>query len=337
VHSLQALHTFAIASNCQSLLVIDSEEQLYEIDYTQPFCLLGEGSNTVFMSDFNGLVIKIANRGVYIEEQRDAWCVRCAAGENWHQFVLHLLDKGINGFENLALIPGTVGAAPVQNIGAYGVELSQYVDQVEGYHLETKTRQTLTAKECQFGYRDSIFKQALHRKFIITYVSFTLPKVWQPKLDYGPLQELCNTSPSAKQVCDKVIKIRQSKLPDPTVLPNSGSFFKNPIIAVQQAKTLQQRYKDIPIYPVSDLQCKLAAGWLIENVGLKGKVLGNVGVYSKQALVLVNHAQGDGQALEELIRCIQRTVWTKFNIALEHEVRLMGHSNEITIREVDHA
>ncbi|BBN83145.1 UDP-N-acetylenolpyruvoylglucosamine reductase [Pseudoalteromonas sp. A25] len=305
-----------------------------EIDFSKPFCLLGEGSNSVFIEDFAGVVIKLGLKGIAIHEHDEYWSIEVGAGENWHQLVLQLLEKGIAGLENLALIPGTVGAAPVQNIGAYGVELAKFVEYVEGFDIKTKQRVRLNTEQCQFGYRDSIFKHALKGCFVITQVGLKITKQWQPELSYGPLQHLKHTHPSAWQVCQAVIAIRQSKLPDPSVLANAGSFFKNPVVSNEHASKLKQQFADIPTYYVNDAQQKLAAGWLIEQAGLKGHQIGGIAVYHQQALVLVNQGNGSADELVTMIKYIQQQVWERFAVRLEHEVRLLGHDNEVHIQGV---
>jgi UDP-N-acetylmuramate dehydrogenase len=295
---------------------------------------MGEGSNTVFIEDFTGTVLKIANKGISITEHQDVWHVRAAAGENWHQLVIHLLEQGVFGFENLALIPGTVGAAPVQNIGAYGVEVGQFIKSVRGYDIGKAQFVEFAQAECDFAYRESVFKQALKDKFIITEVLFELPKQWQPVLNYGPLQSLDINTVTAKQAFDKVVEIRQSKLPDPKVLANAGSFFKNPIVGNGQVDTLLKQYPDMPNYPVDAKHTKLAAGWLIEQAGLKGFELGGIAVYHKQALVLVNKGAGTASELKAMIQHIQQSVWQKFNVQLEHEVRVIAANGNVQLQGV---
>ncbi|RZF81946.1 UDP-N-acetylmuramate dehydrogenase [Pseudoalteromonas sp. CO325X] len=327
--ALQSLHTFALAAQCQQLLIVEEPEQLHDIDFKQPFCVLGEGSNTIFTAPYQGSVVLIANKGLVIEEHNDAWLLHCEAGENWHQLVQQSLALAMPGLENLALIPGTVGAAPVQNIGAYGVELAQFVDYVQGYDITEGCFHTLRAEGCEFGYRDSIFKHALKERFIITRVGLRLPKAWQANTSYGPLQELYQ--PTAQQIFEQVVAVRQSKLPDPYQLANSGSFFKNPILPRQQVASLRQRYPHMPCYDVDNEYQKVAAGWLIEQAGLKGYCIGDIAVHDKQALVLVNRGTGTAEQLMAMIQHIQRTILAHFGIALEHEVRLLGAQGEIHV------
>ncbi|WP_419149443.1 UDP-N-acetylmuramate dehydrogenase [Pseudoalteromonas 'SMAR'] len=328
--SLQAYHTFSLPAQCASLITINDAAQLKQLDYSQPFFILGEGSNTIFLQDYQGQVIRMALQGVTISERHSDFQVTVAAGENWHQLVLHLLQQGIAGLENLALIPGSVGAAPVQNIGAYGVEVAQFIDHVNGFDVLSQQFQRLSASECQFGYRDSVFKQQLKDRFIITEVVFNLPKAWQPQLSYGPLQSL-SPDATAAEICQAVIAIRRSKLPDPAELANAGSFFKNPIVSAEQARRLQADYPNLPSYPTVDGQVKLAAGWLIEQAGLKGTCCGDIRVYEKQALVLVHQGNSSGAELEQLVRLIQGKIWQQFAVRLEHEVRLIAAQGECHI------
>jgi UDP-N-acetylmuramate dehydrogenase len=336
VQKLQSLHTFALPHTCQGIINIDDPQQLRFVDFSQPFCVLGAGSNTVFIDDFVGTVIRINNKGVDIREREIYWDVAVAAGENWHALVINLLEKAISGLENLALIPGTVGAAPVQNIGAYGVELAQFIEYVDGYNIETHSFERLNQEQCQFGYRDSIFKHALKNKFVITQVGLRLNKYWKPTLNYGSLQTLDENTVTASQVSDAVVAIRQSKLPDPKILPNAGSFFKNPIISEAHYQMLAAKYVNMPVYLAGNGQRKLAAGWLIEQAGLKGFSQSGVRVYERQALVLVNDGHGTGRDLCEVIRHVQDRVARQFDIQLEHEVRLIGRDGEVSLQEKSH-
>lgn len=332
--SVQSLHTFALPAHCAALITITHPDNLSELDFSKPCYVMGEGSNTVFIEDFAGTVLKIANKGITVTEQQDVWHVQAAAGENWHQLVIHLLELGVFGFENLALIPGTVGAAPVQNIGAYGVEVGQFIKSVKGYDIGKSQFVELAQAECDFAYRESVFKQALKDTFIITEVLFELPKQWQPVLSYGPLQSLDKNTVTAHQVFEKVIEIRQSKLPDPKVLANAGSFFKNPIVGSGQVQPLLKKYPDMPNYPVDAQHTKLAAGWLIEQAGLKGFELGGIAVFHKQALVLVNQGTGTASELKAMIQHIQQSVWQKFNVQLEHEVRVIAANGNVQLQGV---
>lgn len=331
--SLTPLHTFALPADAQQVHTIRDAKQLLDINWQTPFYILGQGSNTLFVEDFNGQIIVMALTGISISEQNDMFELSVAGGENWHQLVCWCLQQGVYGFENLALIPGTVGAAPVQNIGAYGVEVAQFISKVHGFNIETQQFVSLDNEACQFAYRDSIFKQQLFEKFIITQVDFVLPKRWRANTSYGPLQQL--NAPTAQQVFDAVIAVRASKLPDPNELPNAGSFFKNPIVARTLAESLQLTYPSMPFYDVDEANVKLAAGWLIEQAGLKGFQIGGVRVHDKQALVLVNDGNSCGADVLNMVRHIQRTVFDKFEVMLEHEVRLVGCNGLITLSMSD--
>ena len=328
-HSLQPLHTFALSSQCQNFIEITDSAQLQTQSFNAPFCLLGEGSNTIFLNDYAGTVIKMATQGINITERENDFLVSAAAGENWHQLVTYLLEQSIAGFENLALIPGTVGAAPVQNIGAYGVEIAQFIEAVDYFDINSNWFKSLTNQQCYFAYRESVFKHALKNKAVITQVHFKLPKIWQPVLSYGPLQQLKNPTP--QQVCEQVIQTRNSKLPDPYKLANAGSFFKNPIITNAALVPLLAQFPELPHYPHGVGHHKVAAGWLIEQAGLKGYKIAGIEVHQQQALVLVNHGHSTGDDLISMITHIQNTVFARYNINLEHEVRLIDQHNECHI------
>ncbi|OUS67819.1 UDP-N-acetylenolpyruvoylglucosamine reductase [Pseudoalteromonas sp. A601] len=328
-HSVQAFHTFSLPSQCSQLIEITELEQLQQQSFDSPFCILGEGSNTVFLTDYHGQVIKMATKGITATVREYDYLLEAAAGESWHQLVIYTLEHGMPGFENLALIPGTVGAAPVQNIGAYGVELAKYIEYVEYFDITSKQFIRINNAECQFGYRDSIFKHSLKNNAVITQVGFCLPKQWQPELSYGPLQQLEDTS--AKSIFQQVIKTRSSKLPNPYELANAGSFFKNPIITNSQLQTLLKAYPQLPYYFYGTKHHKVAAGWLIEQAGLKGYRIADIEVHQQQALVLVNHGNSTGADLIAMVQHIQQQVWQCYQIRLQHEVRLMARDGECHI------
>jgi UDP-N-acetylmuramate dehydrogenase len=258
-----------------------------------------------------------------LEERADAWIVEAGAGENWHVTVAWTLDHGLPGLENLALIPGTVGAAPVQNIGAYGVELRQRFESLDAVDLVTGRTVTLGLDACHFGYRDSVFKHVLAGKSVITRVRFRLPRPWQPVLGYLELERKVHdtgiTDPDARTVFDWVCAIRRAKLPDPAAIGNVGSFFKNPVVSVEQCRDIIGRDPEVVHYPLPDGSVKLAAGWLIDACGWKGKSIGRAGVYDKQALVLVNRGGASGAEVVTLARAIQESVYGRFGIRLEPE------------------
>jgi UDP-N-acetylmuramate dehydrogenase len=289
-----------------------------------PKFILGGGSNIVVTRDIDALVLKVEVRGRRLVEARDdAFVVEAGAGENWHDFVQWTLEQGWPGLENLALIPGTVGAAPVQNIGAYGVELAQRFEELDAVDLTTGRSVTLTASMCDFGYRDSVFKRALAGKSVITHVRARLPRPWIPVLSYTDLErkiaETGNTHPDARAVFDWVCAIRRAKLPDPARLGNVGSFFKNPVVSAEQCRDIIGRDPEVVHYPLPDGSVKLAAGWLIDACGWKGKSIGRAGVYEKHSLVLVNRGGASGAEVVTLARAIQESVYGRFGIRLEPE------------------
>lgn len=282
-----------------------------------PVRILGGGSNVLLARDLTGIVFKSADTQIeVIKETSDHCYVAVGAGVNWHQWVLQSIAYG-HGLENLALIPGSVGAAPVQNIGAYGVEVSDYLDHLIGVKISTKEVLKLSAMDCQFGYRESIFKGALARDFIITTVVFKLSKTFAPNLSYGPLQKLLNPSPM--ELIEQVMATRQEKLPDPNLVPNAGSFFKNPVVSAAQAQQLKQTYPQLPIYPQGDQQVKLAAAWLIEQAGFKGQWHGNVRMHDQQALVLTTNGQASFDEIMQFKDLVVAKVQALFAIRLEAE------------------
>jgi UDP-N-acetylmuramate dehydrogenase len=308
---------------------IDSEATLRRVvDHPElgraPKFVLGGGSNVVFTRDPQALVLKVEVMGRrLVEERPDAWIVEAGAGENWHDTVAWTLAQGWPGLENLALIPGTVGAAPVQNIGAYGVELRERFESLDLVDLVTGRTVTLGLDACHFGYRDSVFKQALAGKSVITRVRFRLPKPWRAVLGYLELerkrQETGIEQPDGRTVFDWVCAIRRAKLPDPAVIGNVGSFFKNPVVSPEQCRDIIGRDPEVVHYPLPDGTVKLAAGWLIDACGWKGKSIGRAGVYEKQALVLVNRGGASGAEVVTLARAIQESVYGRFGIRLEPE------------------
>ena len=327
--SLKPYNTFGLPAVAQTLVRITSDADVRRVlDHPElgraPKFVLGGGSNIVLTRDVTPVVLKVEVPGRRLVETRgDAWIVEAGAGENWHEFVRWTIEQGLPGLENLALIPGTVGASPVQNIGAYGVELKDRCHSVDVVDLVTGRSVTLDASLCRFGYRDSIFKQGLAGKSLITRVRFRLPKPWQPVLGYLDLErkmaETGIAEPSAKQVYDWICEIRRAKLPDPQVIGNAGSFFKNPVVTEDQCRDIIGRDPEIVHYPMPDGTFKLAAGWLIDACGWKGKSIGRAGVYEKQALVLVNRGGAIGAEVVTLARAIQESVYGRFGIRLEPE------------------
>lgn len=329
---LAPLHSFGFPSSAKAFLSINNtthiSAELAGLG-NAAFYVLGEGSNTVFLEDFQGTVIKPNFLGIEIIESATHYQLKVGSGENWHDLVIWCLEKGIDGFENLALIPGTVGAAPIQNIGAYGVEVEKFIHSVEYYDLVDQTQQSLNAKDCEFDYRDSVFKHRLTNRVIITSVTFSIPKDWQAVAHYGELKELSN--PTAKELFNKVVEVRQSKLPDPKKIGNAGSFFKNPHIAKDHYLQLQQHWPTMPSYPIDNTTIKVPAAWLIDQLGFKGKKLGGIACHPKQALVLTNDGTGSGTELLQLAREIKQAVRNEFSIELENEVRLIGKTGPIDL------
>jgi UDP-N-acetylmuramate dehydrogenase len=335
--TLKAYNTFAIDAKARYFSAFNSVEQLSTLttDYAHHTkFILGGGSNILFIKDYDGIVLKNEIKGIEkYKEDEDSVYLRVGAGENWHQFVLHCIKNGWGGIENLSLIPGCVGASPMQNIGAYGVELSSVFQELKAFHLQEKTNYTFTAKDCAFGYRDSVFKGKYKDQFVILNVSFRLSKKPVFNTSYGALeQELEKMGVkdlSIKAISDAVIRIRSSKLPDPNVIGNAGSFFKNPTIGKEQFDTLQRDFPGIVAYPNTDGKVKLAAGWLIEHTGpgkgmsWKGFRIGDAGCHERQALVLVNHGQATGDQVFTLSEEIRLSVIKKFGISLEREVNIV--------------
>ena len=283
--------------------------------------VLGGGSNVILPKTLPGATLLIHILGIeVIGSHSESTTIAVGSGVNWHEFVSWTLDHDFGGLENLALIPGTVGAAPIQNIGAYGVEIGDYIQCVEAYDAKEQTFVSLTKQDCYFSYRDSYFKQHPHR-FIVTKVVFEIPKRWQARIQYADLAKQFPTysSPTAKDIFLAVCAIRTRKLPDPKVIGNAGSFFQNPIVPGEQYETLILKHPGLVSYPDTGNKRKLAAGWLIDQCGLKGQRMGNVGVYENQALVLVNHGGGTAQDILGLAKCIQDAVHSKFGVKLEIE------------------
>ena len=327
--SLKPYNTFGLPAVAHTLVRVTSDADVRRVvDHPTlglaPKFVLGGGSNIILTRDMPQLVLKVEVMGRrLVEERADAWIVEAGAGENWHEFVLWTLAQGHPGLENLALIPGTVGAAPVQNIGAYGLELQDRFESLDAVDLVTGRSVTLGPAICAFGYRDSVFKHSLAGRTVITRVRFQLPKAWRPVLGYLELERKQNETgiarPSAQQIADWVIAIRRAKLPDPALIGNAGSFFKNPVVTPEQCRDIIGRDPAVVHYPMADGSVKLAAGWLIDACGWKGKTVGGAAVYEKQALVLVNRGGAIGAEVMTLARAIQESVYGRFGIRLEPE------------------
>ncbi len=332
--NLQCYNTMALPAIAQHYCAITNQNDLlaaltYADKNSLPVWVLGGGSNVIFTENYSGLLLHIQSSGIeLLEESDNEVIVRVAAGENWDEFLQHCLKQGWHGLENLAYIPGTVGAAPVQNIGAYGQDVAQAIVGVHGVIIDSQQEKTYSKQQCQFAYRDSIFKQQLAGKFIISAVDFCLSKNFSADLTYQPLAESLAAieQPSAAQVRAAVITIRQSKLPSPATIANTGSFFKNPLVSGQQAEQLKAEYPGMPSYPAAGGKVKLAAGWLIEQCGWKGKKLGSVGMYEKQALVLVNHGGATYSDVKALTEQVVVSVQQRFSVQLEQEPVLVSCS-----------
>jgi UDP-N-acetylmuramate dehydrogenase len=324
---LDSLNTFRIPARARHYLRVTSAEQLAAALAEPalaalPRLLLGGGSNVLFTRDFDGLVLHMATEGREIVGiDNGCTLVRAAAGENWHDFVQWTVAQGLGGLENLSLIPGTVGAAPIQNIGAYGAEIKDVFHSVTVLDTATGQQRVLGAADCRFGYRDSLFKHAGGAALVVLDVTFALPADWQPNLRYAELaQELAGVAaPTVREVSDAVIAIRRRKLPDPAVIGNAGSFFKNPVVPGEQCERLLAAYPRLVHHRQSDGTEKLAAGWLIDQCGWKGRNLGPAGVYPKQALVLVNNGGASGADVVSLARAIQADVAERYGVMLEPE------------------
>lgn len=331
--SLKPYNTFGLDVKAKFFARFESTDELLQLLRLptlkeEPLLILGGGSNLLFTQDFDGVVLQNGIKGieVVLEEEEHVY-LKAGGGEVWHEFVLYTLQHNLGGLENLSLIPGTVGAAPLQNIGAYGVELKDVFHELEAVHLETGDIQLFDGEACQFGYRESVFKNEHKGMFIVTAVTFRLHKVHQLNTSYGALKstlaEMQVQEPTIQDVSAAVCQIRSSKLPDPAKIGNAGSFFKNPELPIALFEALRQQYPDIPAYPVSETKIKIPAGWLIEQCGWKGKVIGNVGVHKDQALVLVNYGGGSGGQIKSLAYDIIQSVEEKFGIRLHPEVNIM--------------
>ena len=327
--SLREHNSFGLPAVARTLVHLAREADVRRVvDHPEygvaPKFILGGGSNVVLTRDVEAVVLKVEIMGRrLLREEPAAWIVEAGAGESWHGLVAWTLEQGWPGLENLALIPGLVGAAPVQNIGAYGVELKDRFESLDAVDLITGRGVTLDAAACHFGYRDSVFKRHLAGKSVITRVRFRLPKPWQPVLGYLDLerkiQETGMSDPDAQTIFDWVCAIRRAKLPDPAVIGNAGSFFKNPVVSPEQCRDIIGRDPEIVHYPMPDGTVKLAAGWLIDACGWKGKSVGRAAVYERQALVLVNRGGASGAEVLTLARAIQESVYGRFGIRLEPE------------------
>ncbi len=330
---LKPYNTFGIEATAKYFVEVSSIEQLKKIlqnpDYQSiKRLILGGGSNMLLTKDFDGLVIKMSIKGMDVvkETEENIW-IKAGAGVVWHDLVMHCVNQNYAGIENLSLIPGTVGAAPMQNIGAYGIEIKEVFEELEALEIETGEIRTFDKATCNFGYRESIFKHEAKGKYIILNVTFKLSKNPTFHLEYGAIRdtlaEMGVLELGIRAISDAVIHIRQSKLPNPAEIGNAGSFFKNPEIPNTQFEALKAQFPTIPSYPVNETTTKVPAGWLIEQAGWKGQRFGNVGVHAKQALVLVNYGGGKGEEIKDLSQKIQASVKEKFGIQLSAEVNFI--------------
>lgn len=328
--SLKAFNTFGIDATAKRFVSITSVYHLQELlKKEKNIFLISGGSNMLLTKNIEQLVVHLDCKGISIDkEDEDFVYLTVNSGENWHDFVLYCVEQNYGGVENLSLIPGNVGTCPIQNIGAYGVEVKDVITKVEAVEIASTKLHTFANKDCKFGYRNSIFKNEAKNKYAITSVSFKLTKQNHTlNTSYGAIEtELASkniTNPSLKEVSNAVIAIRKSKLPDPKKIGNSGSFFKNPVISKSHFLELQNQYPNIPSYIISEDEIKVPAGWLIETAGFKGKRFGNYGVHEKQALVLVNYGNATGKEIYALAQKIKETILNQFSIHLEIEVNII--------------
>ncbi|WP_345949046.1 MULTISPECIES: UDP-N-acetylmuramate dehydrogenase [unclassified Mucilaginibacter] len=330
--SLKKFNTFGIEALARYFVEINHEQDLVELFsdnrwLTVERLVMGGGSNMLLVNDFSGLVIRLNIQGITQQTEGDTVFVETGAGEVWNDLVMYCVERGFAGMENLSLIPGSVGASPIQNIGAYGVELKDVFESCRAFEIVTGQFKTFGKEDCQFGYRESVFKSALRGQYIITSVKFKLSLTPQLNISYGAIeQELANrgiTQPTIKDVSQVVSAIRVSKLPDPSTIGNSGSFFKNPVIPAAQFQKLYEQHPAVSYYPAGEGFVKLAAGWLIEQCGWKGKAIGHTGTWKNQALVLVNHGGATGKEVYDLSSQIIDSVYTRFGVMLEREVNII--------------
>lgn len=336
--NLKPYNTLSLSEDAELILQADSVSDLVDIwsndEYKSVYKLpLGRGSNTLFLGKFNGIVVLNRLLGKAIEETNSHYIVTVSSGEDWPNLVKWCVDKGIYGLENLAMIPGCVGSAPIQNIGAYGLEFKDICQSVEYLDLSSLNVLSVDASECAFGYRDSVFKQALKDKVVITAITLKLTKKWKPLLSYGPLRHFDSEKVTALDIYQEVCSIRSQKLPDPTLLGNAGSFFKNPVITIEDADKLKNKFPEVPLYKI-DNGYKVAAGWLIDHAGLKGVCVNGAQVHNEQALVLVNLGNATSEDIVTLANHVKQTVLDVYEIELEHEVRFYSQGKETYLAEL---
>ena len=334
MQNLTPFHTFHLPVKASKIIEYTNVEQLLTAWQTathanQPILLLGRGSNVLFTDDFHGVVLVNKMQGIEQREDADFHYLHVQGGQDWHELVKTALSLGIYGLENLALIPGVAGSAPIQNIGAYGVEFANVCDFVDVVHLSTGERSRLSKEACRFGYRDSIFKHEYKDEYAIIAVGLKLPKEWKPVLNYGSLAQFDPKTVTAQQVFEEVCAVRSSKLPNPDEFGNAGSFFKNPVIDPATFQQIQTAYPNIPNYLQADGTVKLAAGWLIDQCSLKGFQVGGAAVHTQQALVLIKKENATGMDVVNLAQAVRQQVREKFGVERHPEVRFMGKNSEI--------
>ena len=327
---LKDFTTFGVSANARHFATFSSEEEARTLttNNTEELLILGGGSNLLLTQDFNGLVLKNEIKGITVSaKEYTSVVLKVGAGEVWHDLVLYTIEHGYHGLENMSLIPGSVGASPMQNIGAYGVEIKDVFEKLEALEIQTGEMQTFSKDACAFGYRESVFKRALKGKYIITHVYFRLSLSEKVSTHYGAIEsELTKqgiSNPTSKDVSNAVIAIRSSKLPNPKELGNAGSFFKNPVVPIETYNRIKEVYLDAPSYPIDEKSVKVPAGWLIETAGWKGKQVGACGVHKNQALVLVNYGGATGNEIYKLSTAIIEDIVQKFGITLEREVNIL--------------
>ncbi|MCX7880001.1 MAG: UDP-N-acetylmuramate dehydrogenase [Ignavibacteria bacterium] len=336
--SLKDKNKFAVDAKAQHYVEINNEQQIHsllesEVSKKNKKFILGEGSNVLFIEDFEGIVIRLTNNNVQVISN-GKWeaSLLVGAGVSWAELVQQTLKRGFFGLENLAQIPGSVGGAIVQNIGAYGVEIEEFVTEVRGFNIEKWSYEKLERKECRFGYRSSIFKTELKDKFIISSVVLKLSKIPKPNLSHDELKKKVKVfpffRPTPKKIYTAVCNLRSSKLPDPSVLPNCGSFFKNPVIDEEEFLRIKENNSNIPYYRTKNGKYKIPAGWLIEQLGWKGKRIGKVGTYEHHSLVIVNYGTSSGKEILDFARMLRNEVFAKFKILLENEVVIVANNPE---------
>lgn len=328
--SLENYNSFKVAAHCKELVKVYSDRDIYDalLTYHAPYHIIGGGSNILLAGDIDGTVIRNEIKGIQIvDEDESQVLISVGAGENWHNLVLWSISHGLSGLQNLSLIPGSVGAAPIQNIGAYGVEQSDCFHSLRAISLKTGLSKVFYKEDCKFGYRESIFKNELAGQYIITHVTYMLSKIVDINVSYGDIKKVLDEqhidTPSLKELSDAICAIRSSKLPDPIKIGNAGSFFKNPIVSEEKYESLLINYPDIVAFPFGD-QFKLSAGWLIDFAGWKGKSLNGAKVYDKHALVLVNDGTKSGGDIWNLALQIQRDVLEKYGVEIIPEVNIWG-------------